>query len=75
MHATPMCRCSDSRHHDYACQLTSVPTWRVQAARLAPSQAFQKNESRAALVVSLAGLLGSPAAPTRVAAAGECFRG
>ncbi len=40
------------------------------AARLAPSPAFQKSESRAGLVVNLANLLGQPAAATRIAAAG-----
>lgn len=40
------------------------------AARLAPSPAFQKCESRAGLVVNLANLLGQPAVATRVAAAG-----
>jgi hypothetical protein len=40
------------------------------AQRLAPSPAFQKSENRTGLVVNLAGLLGQPAAATRVAGAG-----
>lgn len=40
------------------------------AQRLAPSPAFQKSENRTGLVVNLAGLLGQPAAATRIAGAG-----